>query len=284
MAATHDGLRLDRHDSTVVITLDNPEALNAVTPTMVDGLGDLLRDAATDRSCRAVVLTGAGERAFCAGIDVKGVAARDAAAGTDGEALDPVLAGFENLHHHLSSMIRTVHQLPIPVIAAVNGHAIGAGFALAAAADLRIIGTGARFTDGFVSRGISGCELGLSYFLPRLVGAANAFDWMLTGRRVGADEAAAAGFAPTPVAPDAVLAAALERAAAIGALAPAAVSMTKEVMWANLHAASLDHALSMEARTQALVRTSADAAEARRSFLEKRDPDFANPTTPRRVR
>ena len=87
-------------------------------------------------------------------------------------------------------MIRTIHTLPIPVIAAVNGHAIGAGFALAAASDLRVAGNTAKFADGFVRRGISGCELGLSYFLPKLVGASVAFDWMLTGRRIEAEETA----------------------------------------------------------------------------------------------
>ena len=284
MATDHDGLTTERVGTTEVITLDNPDALNALTPDMVDGLVATLRAAAEDRRCRAVVLTGTGDRAFCAGIDVKGVADRDAAAGSDESALDPVLAGFENLHHGLGAMIRTIHTLPIPVIAAVNGHAIGAGFALAAAADLRVIGSSARFTDGFVTRGISGCELGLSYFLPRLVGAATAFDWMMTGRRISADEAAAAGFAPTPVDPDTTLAVAMASAERIASLAPAAVSMTKEVMWANLHAASLDHALALESRTQALVRTTADAAEARASFIEKRAPSFTDPTTPRKVR
>lgn len=278
-----DGLRTERVGTTEVITLENPEALNALTPTMVSGLVDALRAAATDRSCRVIVLTGSGERAFCAGIDVKGVADRDAAASAD-DTLDPVLAGFENLHHRLGAMIRTIHTLPIPVIAAVNGHAIGAGFALAAASDLRIVGTSARFTDGFVTRGISGCELGLSYFLPRLVGAAVAFDWMLTGRRVSADEAVAAGFAGPAVDPGETLAIALEKADQIASLAPAAVSMTKEVMWSNLHAGSLDQALALESRTQALVRTSRDAAEARASFIDKRAPEFAMPVEPRTVR
>ena len=94
----------------------------------------------------------------------------------------------------------------------------------------------------------------------------------------------AAGFAPAPVDPDTTLAVAMASAERIASLAPAAVSMTKEVMWANLHAASLDHALALESRTQALVRTTADAAEARASFIEKRAPSFTDPTTPRKVR
>lgn len=275
-----------RHGPTALVTLNNPDAFNALAPNMADDLVDALRSSAADRSCRSIVLTGEGDRAFCAGIDVKSVATRDAAA-QDADPttqVDPVLAGFENLHHGLGAMIRTIHTLPIPVIAAVNGHAIGAGFALAAAADLRVIGNRARFADGFVKRGISGCELGLSYFLPRLVGASVAFDWMLTGRNIDADEAASTGLASAVVEPDQTVAVALERAGQIAALAPAAVQMTKEVMWMNLDSSSLDQALALESRTQSLTRTTADAAEARRSFLEKRPPEFAEPTPPRRVR
>ena len=280
---------IDRHDSAALVTLRNPDAFNALTPNMIDDFVEGLRTVAADRSCRSVVVTGEGDRAFCAGIDVKSVAARDKAqeaAADDGAAdqLDPVVAGFENLHHHLSSMIRTVHTLPIPVISAVNGHAIGAGFALAAASDLRVAGFSAKFADGFIRRGISGCELGLSYFLPKLVGASVAFDWMLTGRRVEAAEAAQAGFVSQLVEPAETVDAALALGAQIAELAPMAVAMTKEVMWCNLHASSLDSALALEGRTQAMTRTTTDAAEARLAFLEKRPPEFQTPTKPRIVR
>ena len=252
---------------------------------MVTALDEALRTAAADRGCRAIVLTGAGERAFCAGVDVKAVAARDAeAAEGAGGATDPVLAGFENLHLTLSQVVRTIHSVPVPVIAAVNGHAVGGGFAFAAAADLRVASTTATFADGFVKRGISGCEMGLSYFLPKLVGAARAFEWMLTGRRVGADEALAAGLVGEVVTPGELLETALTLGRAIAANAPMGIAMTKEVMWANLHAASLDHALALESRTQVMTRATADAAEARQSFLEKRDPEFGSSPAPRPLR
>ena len=273
----------ERHDTSVVVTLNNPNGFNALAPNMTDDLVEALKEAAADRSCRSIVLTGAGQKAFCAGIDVKSVATRDAAAGSD-DRLDPVAQGFENLHHHLSSMIRTIHTLPVPVISAVNGHAIGVGFALAAASDLRVAGDNAKFADGFIRRGISGCELGLSYFLPKLVGASVAFDWMLTGRRVEADEAARSGFIGQVVDPTDTVETALALGRSIAELAPMAVSMTKEVMWSNLHATSLDQALALEGRTQAMTRTTADAAEARLSFLEKRPPVFKEPSNPRIVR
>ena len=162
----HDWLDVTEHDTSTVLTLQREEVMNALTPAMVGELDAALRTAATRRSCRAIVLTGTG-RGFCVGIDVKDVAARDAGAGDSG--VDPLIAGFENLHHRLSAVIRTIHHLPVPVIAAVNGHAIGLGFALAAACDMRVAGSGASFADGFIRRGISGCELGLSYFLPMYI-------------------------------------------------------------------------------------------------------------------
>jgi len=282
-----------RHDTAAVITLNNPEAFNALAPTMIDDLVAAVRAAASDRSCRSIVLTGAGDKAFCAGIDVKSVASRDAAT-ADGESVradgsgedqvDAIMQGFENLHHHLSSIIRTLHALSIPVIAAVNGHAIGAGFALAAASDLRVAGDNVRFADGFVRRGISGCELGLSYFLPKLVGASVAFDWMLTGRPVEAPEAARTGLVGDVGTPATTVDRALALATQIAGLAPHAVSMTKEVMWTNLNATSLDQALALESRTQAMTRTTVDAAEARQAFLERRPPTFQIPTAARPLR
>lgn len=275
----------ERIGSTEVLILNRPDSLNAFTPSMLDDFDRLLRAAAADRSCRAIVVTGAGERAFCAGVDVKAVAARDAAQSTgEGSTLDPTLAGFENLHLSLSQVVRTIHSVPVPVIAAVNGHAVGGGFAFAAAADLRIAADNATFADGFVKRGISGCEMGLSYFLPKLVGAAVAFDWMLTGRRVLAEEARNVGLVGRVVTNGALLDAALELGEMIAANSPMAISTTKEVMWTNLHAGNLDHALALESRNQIMTRATADAAEARQSFLEKRSPDFANPTSPRPLR
>jgi enoyl-CoA hydratase len=273
----------ERHDTTAVITLDNPDAFNALAPNMITEFTEALRAAGADRSCRAVVIAGAGDKAFCAGIDVKSVAKRDSDAASQ-SAVDPIEAQFENLHHNLGGMIRAIHSLPIPVIAAVNGHAIGAGFALAAASDIRIASDTVKFADGFVRRGISGCEMGLSYFLPRLVGAATAFEWMLTGRRIEADEALHSGFVSRTSSGEELLAHALALANDLAQNAPLAISLTKEVMWANLHAGSLDQALALESRTQIMARNTADAAEARKAFLEKRAPVFGTPSSPRMLR
>ncbi len=259
-----------------VVTLDNPEALNALTPEMIPALTEAIEQAARDRTNRAIIITGSGDRAFCAGIDVKSVARRDA--GGNAAGVDPVVAGFEHLHHDLCDIIRAIHRAPVPVIAAVNGHAIGAGFAIAAACDLRLASDRATFADGFIARGISGCELGLSYFLPAIVGAAAAFELMLTGRRIDQQTAAGLGLVRPIGADEDLVGAAKSLAGEIAANAPFAVAMTKEVMWANRHAGSLDQALALESRTQALARTTADAAEARLAFLEKRPPQFGQPS------
>ena len=279
-------LNVDRHGGAQVLTIDRPESVNSLSPELIEELPRAIRDAAADRSCRSIVITGSGERAFCAGIDVKSVAARDAQAadGDDvGDRLDPVVAGFENLHRNLSDIVREIHRVPVPVIAAVNGHAIGAGFAIAAACDLRLGSTNATFADGFVKRGISGCEMGLSYFLPKIVGPALAFDLMMTGRRISADDAKTIGLISEVAEPSSLHDRALALADALAQNAPMAISMTKEVMWANLHAASLDHALALESRTQVLTRTTRDAREARASFLEKRPPTFDSPAGERPI-
>ena len=261
-------IEVERRGRVAVLTLNRPDALNAFTPPMLEAFDAALRSSASDRSCRAVVIGGAG-RAFCAGVDVKSVGASDA-----GGKGDLVADSFENLHYTLSGVVRTIHALPIPVIGAVHGHAIGGGFAFAAACDLRVAGESAKFADGFVKRGISGCEMGLSYFLPKIVGSARAFEWMMTGRRVEAPEALSAGLVSSVVADDELVERAVALGAAIADNAPMAVSMTKEVMWANLHAASLDHALALESRSQVMTRNTLDAVEARMAFLEKRKPVF----------
>lgn len=265
-----------------VLTLNRPDNMNSLSRELIDAIHDALITFGQDPATRALVLTGAGERAFCAGIDVNEVASRDADADTAPE--DPLHRGFEFLHHTLGGIIRRIHRLDIPVISAVNGHAVGAGFAIAAACDARVGSPAATFRNGFIRRGLSGAEMGLSYFLPRLVAPGVAYEWMMTGRAVGAPEALDRGLLQRLSDDDDVVDVAIELAATMAQHAPMAVAMTKEVFWANLEAPSLDAALALESRTQSLTRLSADAAEARQSFLERREPVFAPRRSPRPLR
>ena len=276
-------LIIERRDSTELITLNRPQGLNSLSPEMIAELPSAMARAARDRSCRAIVIVGAGDRAFCAGIDVKSVAARDAG-GSEVGGIDPVVASLENLDAGLGNIVRMIHRVPVPVVAAVNGHAVGAGFAIAAAADVRLASTSATFSDGFVKRGISGCEMGLSYFLPKIVGPALAFELMMSGRRVLPEEALRSGLISKVTEPEELIDRSLLIAASFAENAPMSISTTKEIMWANLHAPSLDSALALEARNQVLIRNTADAAEARLAFLEKRTPQFETPTGKRPLR
>src|SRR3954453_1819547 len=156
------------------ITLNRPERLNAMRSWLVQGLHEALDQVAIDHDCRVVVLTGAG-RGFCAGLDLGGYGEAPHAGG-----LGPTQAGLA-VQKHIASLIPHLRSLPQPVIAAVNGPAAGGGFALVLGADVRMASRPARFNAAFIRIGLSACDIGTSWLLPRLVGAARAQELMLTG-------------------------------------------------------------------------------------------------------
>ena len=252
-----------------LITLDRPDRLNAMSHELVADLHAALDEVADDRGCRVAILTGAG-RGFCAGLDLKGAGAPP---GTDG--LGRAQAGFAG-QQHIAALMSKIHGLPQPVIAAVNGPAAGGGFALALASDVRVASESARFNVAFIRIGLSGCDVGVSYFLPRLVGAARAAELMLTGRLIDAAEAERIGLVFQVVPDGQVVDAALEVADRILANSPFGVFMTKEVMWANLDAPSLQSAMDLENRTQIMTTFTDDMREAMTAFVEKRSPEFHN--------
>jgi enoyl-CoA hydratase len=156
----------------------------------------------------------------------------------------------------------------------VNGAASGGGFALVLGSDIRIASTAARFNAAFVRIGLSACDIGVSWMLPRLVGAARAHELMLTGRLFDADEALRMGLVTDVAPPDALLDAALAKADEICANSPWGVFMTKEVMWSALEIGSRQAAVDLENRTQVLAGITEDAREALTAFLQKRPPDW----------
>lgn len=256
-------------DGVVLLTLDRPERLNAMNFELVSDLHDALDEVAADRSCRVVVLTGAG-RGFCAGLDLKGTGTAPGAAG-----LGQVQGGLVG-QQHIARLVPHLRSLPQPVIAAVNGPAAGGGLALALASDIRVAAASARFNVAFVRIGLSGCDIGVSYLLPRLIGAARAFELMLTGRIIDAEEAARIGLVLDVVADGTVVDTALETAALIARNSPFGVQMTKEVMWSALEVNSMQAAIDLENRTQLLTSFTEDMREAIAAFLGKRDPVWNN--------
>jgi enoyl-CoA hydratase len=168
-------------DGVVVVRLNRPERLNAINEVLLGELTQLCADLAHDRDVRVVVLTGTG-RGFCSGIDMRDFGP---------SMLDATAPAIDRLHFQetMASLPQAIQALPQPVIAAVNGPAVGGGLALCLAADIRICGASASFGNAAIAIGLSGAEMGMSYFLPRVVGSSLAADWMLTGRTVSADEA-----------------------------------------------------------------------------------------------
>ena len=262
------------HDTVVVswprpevalVTLHRPDRLNALTLEMADTIRATFTELGRNAQCRVIVVTGAG-RAFCAGLDIGGFVDS-----SEADASGPV-ARYD-LQERFAGMTRAAHAAPQPVIAAVNGAAAGAGFALTLAADVRVASVSASFHVAAVKIGLSAGECGLSYHLPRYVGTARAFEIMLTGRPFDAAEADRIGLV-TRVVPDGeVVEAALETAEAITANSPFAVTMTKKIMWSNLDA-TFDAAIELENRTQILSVLTHDSREAMQAFLDKRAPRY----------
>lgn len=256
-------------DGVRCVTVNRPERLNAMTSDMVESLLGAFAAIAPDRSARVVILTGAG-RGFCAGLDLGGYG-RAPAARHDA----PIPAAFA-VQQHIASLVDVMRSLPQPIIAAVNGPAAGGGLALVLASDVRLASVSARFNVAFVRIGLSGCDIGTSWLLPRIVGVARAQEMMLTGRLIDAEEALRIGLVVETTSEDDLMERALAKAREIIANAPFAVTLTKEAMWAALEIPSLRNAIDMENRQQILLSQTADAREAQRAFVEKRTPRFTD--------
>jgi enoyl-CoA hydratase len=252
-----------------VLTLNRPEQLNAMTAELCEALHDELRAIARDRGCRAVVVTGAG-RGFCAGLDLHGYGAAPENDGSD-EPRDRLAN-----QQHMSTLVLALRALPQPVIAAVNGPAAGFGLALALGCDIRYAAESAVFRAAFINIGVSNCDMGTSWLLPRLIGASRSHELMLTGRRVPAQEALAIGLVADVVDDERVLERALEGAEHIAALAPWGVRLTKRGMWSALEIPSEQAAVEYEDRQQIMATFSGAVPEAIGAFLEKRPAEFAD--------
>jgi enoyl-CoA hydratase len=251
------------------ITLNRPAHLNAMTTELVQGLHAALDAVAIDAGCRVVVLTGGG-RGFCAGLDLTGYGD---APHTDG--FGRAQAGFA-VQRHIAALIPHLRSLPQPVIAAVNGPAAGGGFALVLGSDIRIAAASARFNAAFIRIGLSACDIGTSWLLPRLVGAARAQELMLTGRLFDAAEAARIGLVIDAVPDDALLDAAYAKADEIMRNTPFGVALTKEGMWSALEIPGMQAAIDLENRQQIMASFTADHTEAMQAFLQKRAPRYEN--------
>lgn len=252
-----------------VLTFDAPERLNAFSFAMYEELLDLLRSIRFDATVRVVIVTGAG-RGFCSGHFSGG-------AGEPGW-MDPSLGTIPRnarIMMLLGEIPVMMRQMPQPIIAAVNGAAAGVGYSIALAADIAIAGQSAKFVNAFHNAG-TGHELGLSYTLPRAVGAQKAAELLLTRRPVLADEAERIGLVLKSVPDETLIEQSLELARAIAANNPMGIWVTKQSLHLNQDASGLAAAIELENRGVHLAQATGDFAELREALKEKRPPVFRN--------
>jgi len=262
----YETLRIEREGHCTWLTLDRPDALNALNGTLVRELREFFWGLADDAETRVVVLRGAG-RAFCAGLDLK----EHAGQSPDGRGSVPASLRSQRT---ISELVMLMRRAPQPIIAAVHGPACGGGFALALAADVRVAGASARMNAAFIRLGLSACDVGVSYFLPRIVGASVAAELLLTGDFITAERAERVGLV-SQVVPDADLeAAARTLASEMLKNAPLALRLTKECLKHSLDAGSLEQVIAMEDRNQVLAAGTSDFREGVLAFLEKRPARF----------
>jgi len=236
------------------IVLARPERLNAINFELVGDLHDALDEVALDDTCKVVVLTGSG-RAFCSGLDLKDWGPLPAVgehphrmAGSTGQSF-------------MSSVMAHLRATPQIVIGSINGLAYGGGLALALACDLRFAGKSSSYCAAFIRTGLTGTDMGVSYFLPRLIGASRAFDMMVTGRAVEVEEAQSMGMVSRVFADNELADATMKVARAVAGYTAVGLRLTKEAMWVNLDAADLATCLALENRNQDLAGQSSEVKD-----------------------
>ena len=246
------------------LCLNRPDQLNAINTEMVTELRDYFARKEEDTRTRVIVMGGAG-RAFCAGLDIKESAAGGHAAPT-GRGW-----GFQG---YLADVYVRMRRCPQPIVSIVQGAACGGGFAFMLASDIRIAGDTARMNAAFIRIGLSACDMGTSYFLPRLVGTSLASELMLTGRFLDAKRALSTGLVSQVVPEKQLAAAAQVYVDEMLTTSPMGLRLTKEGLTMAIDAGSLEAAMAIENRNQILASQSDDFKEGLRAFLEKRPPSY----------
>ena len=261
-------LLIEHDDGVDRVTLNRPDSLNALNPDMIDALNAYFEGLQRNRSTRVVVLKGAGA-SFCAGLDLKHAMKRRA-----GQQEPPGVTESLDSQRRIADIVMLMRRCPQPIIALVQGAAAGGGFALALAADIRIATKSARMNCAFIKLGLGGCDIGTSYFLPRLVGVSVASELILTGRFIGAERALAVGLVSEVVEEGGLDAAAEPYVDAMMTASPVGLRLSKECLNMSVDAGSIEAVIAMEDRNQVLCSRSEEFNEGIRAFLEKRKPVY----------
>ncbi len=263
----YDTIIVDCDGAIDIVSLNRPDRLNAISQQMIADLLTYFRGASTRDSTRVILLRSVGD-AFCAGIDL--------APPEDGKTdpATPDIAAMLKVQESLSDLVLAMHRCPQPIIALIQGAAAGGGFGLPLAADVRFCTPQARFIPSFLKIGLSACDMGVSYFLPRIIGRAQAAQIMMAGETVDADRASQIGLVSEIATADDLLPKGLSLAKKMLNASPMGLKMTKEVFNLNCDAPNLEFAVAIENRTQVLLGQTEDLREGVAAFLEKRPPDY----------
>lgn len=246
------------------VKLNRPDMFNALNDLLVDELNELFRSLYWRSDVRVVLLSGAGKN-FCAGLDMK---ERKGGLETTAAALVA--------QRKISEIVMAMRRCPQPIVSVVQGAASGGGFALALASDIRILATDARMNAAFIRVGLGGCDIGSSYFLPRMVGASVASEYLLTGRFITAERAYGLGLANAVVPADRLEDEAKAMVADMLHATPLGLRLTKEALNHAIDANGLEAVIALEDRNQVLCSQSDDFAEGIAAFFEKRAPRYAS--------
>lgn len=263
--ATYMTITVEQRGAIDILSLNRPDALNAVNPAMAEELGDYFAGLQGRLATRVIVLRSNG-RAFCAGAELDSTAF---AAPGPGRAQRQLA-----MQQRYSQIIRLMRQCPQPIVALMQGAACGAGFSLVLASDVRFATPAARMNAAYIKVGVGGCDMGSGYLLPRLIGLSPASELLLTGRFLSADRAKAFGLVSEIVPEDELLTTGLAFAAEMLRASPMGLRMTKQTLNALIDAPGLDAALMVEDRQQVILLETQDHREAVAAFLEKRDPNY----------
>lgn len=259
-------LLIETRGAIEIATLNRPERLNAMSAGLIEALDAYFRGLQKRPDVRVVILRGAG-RAFCAGLDL------DPAAWPADESVGAVQNGWAT-QRAIATVMQLMRQCPQPVIGLVQGAACGGGFSLLLSSDVRIAAPSAKMNAAYIKIGLGGCDMGSSYFLPRLVGASVASELILTGKFIHADRALQCNLVSAVVEEEALLDAGLEMAEEMLATAPMGLRLTKDALNRNIDAPGFEAAIALEDRQQVMLAQTEDFVEAKRAFAEKRAPDY----------
>lgn len=260
----YEHLSVEVEGGVAAVTLNRPDRLNALNARRITELNDFFGGLGADSSVRVVILRGAG-RAFCAGLDLK-----DLQAGGARKGVSEMLAFQKSVRDIMIAMRRC----PQPIVSIVQGAASGGGFALALASDIRLATPDVRMNASFIRLGLGACDVGVSYFLPRMVGASVAAEYLLTGRFMDAQRAQAVGLVSRVGTLDELADEARGLAADMLRATPLGLRLTKEALGLAIDASSLEAVIALEDRNQVLCTQGEDFEEGVAAFLEKRAPKF----------